>query len=38
MQLLGVLDNRRVRGPLVAIDDDELVALRAALQKAGLLP
>ena len=35
--LAGVLDNRHVRGPLVALDDDEVAALRAALQKAGLL-
>ncbi|MCW2818242.1 MAG: dihydrodipicolinate synthase [Marmoricola sp.] len=37
MQLLGVLDNRQVRGPLVPLDDDEVAALRAAIQKAGLL-
>jgi 4-hydroxy-tetrahydrodipicolinate synthase len=37
MQLLGVLDNRHVRGPLVPLDDDEVAALRAAIQKAGLL-
>ena len=24
LELLGVLDNRRVRGPLVALDDDEV--------------
>jgi 4-hydroxy-tetrahydrodipicolinate synthase len=37
LELLGVLDNRRVRGPLVALDDDEVGALRAALVEAGLL-
>jgi 4-hydroxy-tetrahydrodipicolinate synthase len=37
LQLLGVLDNRNVRSPLVALDDDELAALRAALSGAGLL-
>lgn len=38
LQLLGVLDNRNVRGPLVALDDDEVAALRAGLAAAGLLP
>jgi len=37
MQLLGVLDNRRVRGPLLALDDDELAAFRDVLATAGLL-
>lgn len=37
LELLGVLDARHVRGPLVALDDDEVAALRAALEKAGLL-
>lgn len=37
LQLLGVLDNRRVRGPLLALDEDELAALRDALETAGLL-
>ena len=37
MELFGVLDNRRVRGPLVALDDREADALRAALVEAGLL-
>jgi 4-hydroxy-tetrahydrodipicolinate synthase len=37
LELLGVLDNRRVRGPLVALDDDEVTALRAGLAAAGLL-
>ncbi|HEV7875536.1 MAG TPA: 4-hydroxy-tetrahydrodipicolinate synthase [Nocardioides sp.] len=38
LQLLGVLDNRNVRAPLVALDDDEVAALRAGLDAAGLLP
>jgi 4-hydroxy-tetrahydrodipicolinate synthase len=38
LQLLGVLDNRVVRGPLVALDDDEVAALRAGLVEAGVLP
>ena len=37
MQLLGVLDNRNVRGPLVPLDDDELAALRAALAASDLI-
>ncbi|MGI8645510.1 MAG: 4-hydroxy-tetrahydrodipicolinate synthase [Nocardioides sp.] len=37
LQLLGVLDNRNVRGPLVPLDDAEVDALRAALVAAGLL-
>ena len=37
LELFGVLDNRRVRGPLVALDDDEVTALRAGLAAAGLL-
>ncbi len=37
LQLLGVLDNRNVRGPLVPLDDDELAALRAGLAASGLL-
>jgi 4-hydroxy-tetrahydrodipicolinate synthase len=37
LQLLGVLDNRNVRGPLVPLDDDEVAALRAGLAAAGLL-
>lgn len=37
LQLAGVLDNRRVRLPLVELDDDEVEALRAGLQAAGLL-
>jgi len=37
LQLLGVLDNRNVRGPLVPLTDDEVVALRAGLEASGLL-
>jgi 4-hydroxy-tetrahydrodipicolinate synthase len=37
LELLGVLDNRRVRSPLVELDDEELAALRAGLEAAGLL-
>ena len=37
LQLLGVLEDRRVRLPLVELDDDEVAALRAGLQAAGLL-
>ena len=37
LQLLGVLENRNVRGPLVALDDNEVAALRAALTNVGLL-
>lgn len=37
LQLLGVLDNRNVRSPLVALDEDEYAALRGALEAAGLL-
>ena len=37
LQLLGVLDNRNVRGPLVPLDDDEVAALRDGLAAAGLL-
>lgn len=37
LELLGVLDNRDVRGPLVPLDDDELAALGRALKEAGLL-
>jgi 4-hydroxy-tetrahydrodipicolinate synthase len=37
LELLGVLDNRRVRGPLVPLDDHECSALRTALEKAGIL-
>lgn len=38
LQLAGVLDNRRVRGPLLELDDDEVAALRRGLVAAGLLP
>lgn len=37
LQLLGVLDNRNVRGPLVPLDDTEVAALREGLAAAGLL-
>ncbi|MDN4161698.1 4-hydroxy-tetrahydrodipicolinate synthase [Nocardioides abyssi] len=37
LQLLGVLDNRRVRSPLVELDDDEVAALRTGLEAGGLL-
>jgi 4-hydroxy-tetrahydrodipicolinate synthase len=37
LELAGVLDNRRVRGPLVPLDDDEVAALRAGLVAAGVL-
>jgi 4-hydroxy-tetrahydrodipicolinate synthase len=37
LQLLGVLDNRNVRAPLVPLDDDEVEALRAGLAASGLL-
>jgi 4-hydroxy-tetrahydrodipicolinate synthase len=37
LQLLGVLDNRDVRGPLVALDDAEVAALRVGLEASGLL-
>ena len=37
LQLAGVLDNRRVRLPLVELADAEVEALRAGLASAGLL-
>jgi len=37
LELLGVLDNRRVRGPLVALDDHEVAALRTGLAAAALI-
>ena len=37
LELLGVIDNRNVRGPLVPLDDDEVAALREGLSSAGLL-
>ena len=37
LELLGVLDNRAVRGPLVALDDAEVAALRTGLEASGLL-
>jgi len=37
MELLGVIDNRVVRSPLVALDDTEVAALRDGLRAAGVL-
>lgn len=37
LQLLGVLDNRAVRSPLAALDEQEYADLRVALTAAGLL-
>ncbi|MEX0427023.1 4-hydroxy-tetrahydrodipicolinate synthase [Nocardioides sp. DS6] len=37
LELVGVLDNRTVRSPLVALDDVEVGALRAGLEAAGLI-
>ena len=37
LQLLGVLDNRNVRGPLVPLTDDEYAALRLGLEASHLL-
>jgi 4-hydroxy-tetrahydrodipicolinate synthase len=37
LQLLGVLDNRHVRGPLVPLTDEELAALRRGLEASQLL-
>ena len=37
LQLLGVLDNRNVRGPLVPLTDDEVDALRVGLEASHLL-
>lgn len=37
LQLAGVLDNRRVRMPLVELEEAEVDDLRAGLEKAGLL-
>ncbi|HET7684609.1 MAG TPA: 4-hydroxy-tetrahydrodipicolinate synthase [Marmoricola sp.] len=37
LQLAGVLDNRRVRLPLLELDEAEVQALRSALEAAGLL-
>jgi 4-hydroxy-tetrahydrodipicolinate synthase len=38
LQLLGVLDNRNVRGPLVPLSDHEVAALREGLAASGLIP
>ena len=37
MQLLGVLPNRNVRGPLVPLTDEEVAALRRGLSASGLI-
>ena len=37
LQLLGVIDNRNVRGPLVPLTDDEYAALRLGLEASHLL-
>ena len=37
LQLLGVLDNRNVRAPLVPLSDEEVEALRDGLAASGLL-
>jgi 4-hydroxy-tetrahydrodipicolinate synthase len=37
LQLQGVLQNRAVRSPLLALDDAEYDALRAGLTASGLL-
>jgi 4-hydroxy-tetrahydrodipicolinate synthase len=37
LELTGVLDNRRVRSPLVALDEPEVAALRDGLTAAGVL-
>nr|MDQ6935720.1 dihydrodipicolinate synthase family protein [Actinomycetota bacterium] len=37
LQLAGVLDNRRVRMPLLELDESELAQLRSTLETAGLL-
>ncbi len=37
LQLLGVLDNRNVRGPLVPLTDQEVAALREGMVASGLI-
>ncbi|KRF11414.1 4-hydroxy-tetrahydrodipicolinate synthase [Nocardioides sp. Soil797] len=37
LQLLGVIDNRHVRSPLVELDEEEVSALRTGLEAAGLI-
>ncbi|HEX6151853.1 4-hydroxy-tetrahydrodipicolinate synthase [Nocardioides sp.] len=37
LQLLGVIDNRRVRSPLVELTDDEVAELRTGLAASGLI-
>lgn len=36
LELTGVIDSRRVRPPLVELDDEELAALRSGLEAAGV--
>ena len=38
LQLLGVLDNRNVRLPLVPASDDLVAELRDVMTRTGLLP
>ena len=37
LELLGVIDNRRVRSPLVPLTDREVADLRAGLAESGLI-
>ncbi|WP_183094153.1 4-hydroxy-tetrahydrodipicolinate synthase [Nocardioides stalactiti] len=37
LEMIGVLENRRVRSPLIELDDEELAALRVGLEAAGVL-
>lgn len=37
LEILGVLDNRRVRSPLVPLTDQEVAALRLGLAESGLI-
>ena len=37
LELLGVIDNRRVRSPLVPLTDQEVADLRAGLAESGLI-
>ncbi|MEP6895470.1 MAG: dihydrodipicolinate synthase family protein, partial [Chloroflexota bacterium] len=38
LKMLGILENTRVRPPLLPIPDAEHEIIRSALQRAGLLP
>jgi 4-hydroxy-tetrahydrodipicolinate synthase len=38
LEMIGVLENRRVRPPLIELDDAELASLRTGLDAAGVLP